>query len=249
MAESIKPVIRRFPDLGSMSQEVANNIILIAGDSIAKTGRFSLALSGGNTPSTLYHLLGSEYGDKIDWSTTHIFWGDERFVPTESEESNFKMAHRLLISRVPIPPENVHPIKTVNIEPELSSKIYEKELKDFFHLNNSKKEFKTFDLILMGIGADGHTASLFPGDPVLFERERLVKSVKAPEKYLIRQRITLTFPAINSAERVYFLISGTEKKEVFKKIHKERSTSETRIPPELVHPRGELLWFVTDELI
>ncbi len=249
MAESIKPLIRSFPNLRSMSHEVAKKIVLEAGDSIEKTGRFSLVLAGGNTPSILYQLLGSEYRDKIDWSSTHLFWGDERFVPRESDESNFNLAYRLLISRVPILNQNVHPIQTVDIDPDLASKIYENELKDFFHLKGSIKNYKTFDLVLLGIGGDGHTASLFPNDSVLYERERLVRSVKAPRKYLTRLRITLTLPAINSAKKVYFLASGPEKKEIIRRMLSDNVSFDTPLPVELVKPRGELIWFVTDNLI
>jgi 6-phosphogluconolactonase len=232
-----------------MSHEVAKKIVLKAGDSIDKNGRFSLALAGGNTPSILYQLLASEYRNKIDWSSTHLFWGDERFVPKESEENNFNLAYRFLISRVPIPNQNVHPIQTVDIKPEVASKIYENELKDFFHLRGSIKNYKTFDVVILGIGGDGHTASLFPNDPVLYERERLVKSVKAPRKYLTRLRITLTLPAINSAESIYFLASGPEKKEIIRKMLSDKVSFETPIPAELVHPKDELIWFLTHNII
>jgi 6-phosphogluconolactonase len=232
-----------------MSHEVAKKIVMEAGPSIDKNGRFSLALAGGNTPRILYQLLGGEYRDKIDWSSTHLFWGDERFVPRKSEESNFNLAYRFLISQVPIPNQNVHPIQTVDIEADLASKIYENELKDFFHLRGSIKNYKTFDLVILGIGGDGHTASLFPNDSVLYERERLVKSVNAPRKYLARHRITLTLPAINSAERVYFLASGLEKKEIFRKMLGEKGSADTLLPAELVHPRDEVIWFVTNNLI
>jgi 6-phosphogluconolactonase len=250
MAESIKkPVIRSFPNLGLMSQEVAKKIVRIAGDSIDRTGRFSLALAGGNTPTTLYQLLGGEHCDKIDWSSTHLFWGDERFISSESEESNFNKAYRALISRIPIPEQNVHPIQTDDIVPDMASKIYEKELKDFFQLKNSIKNYTTFNLVILGLGVDGHTASLFPGDPVLYEREGLVKNVKAPRKYLTRNRITLTLPTINSAERVYFLVSGPEKKEILRKVLNESGSANTPLPAELVRPNGELLWFVTDNKV
>jgi 6-phosphogluconolactonase len=229
-----------------MSHEVAKKIVLVAGKSINKTGRFSLALAGGNTPKILYQLLGSEYRDKIDWSSTHIFWGDERFVPMESEESNFNMAYRSIISKVTIPNQNVHPIQTVDIDPNMASLIYENELKDFFHLRGSINNNKTFDLVLLGIGTDGHTASLFPKDSVLNERDRLVMSVKAPRKYLTRLRITLTIPAINSAERIYFLASGHDKKDIIKNILSHKVSFDTPLPAELVNPRSELIWFVVE---
>ena len=247
MAEPVKPLIRHFPDIASMSHAVAEKIVYLANDSIDKTGRFSLALAGGNTPRMLYQLLGEDYRDKIDWPSTHLFWGDERFVPKDDKESNFNMAYRSLISRTPIPDENIHPIQTVDTEYDTASKRYEKELKIFFQLKDLKN-YKTFDLVLLGLGSDGHTASLFPGDPVLYEREKLVKSVKAPRKYLTRKRITLTLPAINSSERVFFLVSGPEKKEVLRRILKEKGSTDTPLPAELVHPKGELIWFVADNL-
>jgi 6-phosphogluconolactonase len=242
MAESVKPDIRRFPDLESLSKAAAQSIEEVANAAIENKGRFSLVLSGGNTPRTLYRLLSTDYGDRISWSSTHLFWGDERYFPNDHPKSNYTMAQQTLISNLPIPAQNIHPVPTEIKTPEEAAASYEKHLRRFFnvttHGNNS-----TFDLLLLGVGEDGHTASLFPGSHVLNEDERWVVSVNAPSTYKTRERITLTLPVINRAEKVFFLVSGIKKERVVKAVLRDVEAAK-KYPAAMVQPKKELVWFL-----
>ena len=243
MAESIKPEIRTFDDLDSLSKATAEEIIKTAIASVAAKGYFSLVLAGGNTPRALYDLLATDFKDKIPWSLTHIFWGDERYVPKDHPDSNYKMTFETLISKVPISTENIHPIPTEIEDPDKAAILYEQEIREFFQTLNSGKE-ASFDLILLGIGEDGHTASLFPKDPILKEKEKLVASVVAPAYYPIRQRITITLPLINSAKKVIFLVSGASKRKVVKEILNIQNSKDNIYPAGFVNPKDRLVWFV-----
>ena len=197
-----------------------------------------VALSGGSTPSTLYSLLAQPpFVGQIEWDKAHFFWSDERCVPVENPLSNYRMAAQRLLSHVPVPPQNVHRAPVELGDPQAIAEAYEQTLCQFFRVE--PPDLPRFDLVLLGLGADGHTASLFPGSDLLQEQTRLVASVpaKAPEP----ARVTFTLPVINRACAVAFLVSGADKQASLSAVLAE----DTRLPGAQVHPtRGELYWFV-----
>ncbi len=198
---------------------------------------FNVALSGGETPRDFYGRL-SGIRNSI-WQKTHIFLVDERFVPFTHSDSNFGMLSKLLLSRVDIPDTNYHPIPAEGASPERAAKEYEKEIRKFFRLSGN--EFPEFDLILLGIGEDGHTASLFPGDDSLNDDVHLVRSVfRGGEQ---RYRITLTLPVLNNASNVIFLAMGKKKSHVLGRVLEDVDES---LPASRVRPKGSLT-FLLDE--
>lgn len=195
------------PDLNALAVGAAGRFATIAEERIAEDRRFSVALSGGSTPNALYRLLTQPpYRDAIDWSRVHIFWGDERSVPPDSVESNYRMARETLLTRVSIPVDQIHRIQG-EMNPEDAATRYEEALIRFFDLLPG--EVPEFDLILLGIGADGHTASLFPGTAALEETDRLV--VANPVDTLETMRITFTIPVLTEAANVMVLAAGADK--------------------------------------
>jgi len=242
MGESLRPEVYVFTDLTNASHSLAEKIVEEAGEAIEKRGRFALALSGGKTPSFLYHLLASEYSARIDWPAIHLFWGDERCVPQNHPDSNFAMAYETMISKVPLPPQNIHRVTSEIQTPERAAESNEKVLREFF--NDSDKETSpTFDVILLGVGEDGHTASLFPGSPALEEKSRWVVAVDAPPSYSPKKRITLTLPVINKSISVFFLVSGSEKRTVLKSILEEPGR---HFPAAMVQARRKIIWYVDE---
>ena len=236
---------KHFPGLEEMSRAVARLISRLAGEHVEKSGRFSLVLSGGETPRLLYGILStSPFLDEIPWGKVHLFWGDERFVPRDHPRSNYLVAEQALISRVPLPGENVHHVPVQEGTPEEAASAYEGILREFLGVSRESPPGPSFDLILLGMGADGHTASLFPGDPVLKEQERWVAAVKAPERYESQNRITLTLPVINRSGMVIFLVSGREKSGLAEEILVDPGKAAGKYPAALVRPRGELRWFI-----
>ncbi len=197
--------VRIFADSDGLYRDAAERIVRAAQSAVAlperSAGRFALLLSGGRTPRRLYALLGSaECRERIDWTRTHLFWGDERAVPMSDPESNYRMVAETLLSRVSIPEQNIHRIRT-ELPPEEAAIEYERELSEFFG------GAPRFHLALLGMGADGHTASLFPGSAALREKQRLVVAASHGSA----QRITLTLPALDSAGEVLFLVTGASK--------------------------------------
>ena len=211
--------------------------IAISEEAIEKRGRFCAALSGGETPIPLYKkLVGLR--NKINWEKTHIFLTDERFVPLNSSDSNGRMIRKTLLDKVKIPKGNVHYVP-IEEDLSLSAQRYEEDILSFFAL--SPGEFPQFDLIMLGVGADGHTASLFPEDPALEETSHLVVAVERPE--LKQGRITLTLPVINDASRVIFFVSGKNKADILKELFEDRNDS---LPAALIHPILNQPLFVLD---
>ncbi len=233
-----------FPNLNAASRILAQEIVDLINSVITKKKSFLLALSGGNTPRTLYNLFASEFSNKIPWEYVHLFWGDERYVPRNDIHSNFAMAYDSFISRVNIPQRNVHRIPVETDSPEKSAELYEILLKQMFSISKEKNDHQSFDLILLGMGKDGHTASLFPKNPVLFEKRRMVCAVNAPQDMKPIQRITITFPTINKADRVFFLISGAEKESILNFIFNESEKAKKLYPAAMVNPRGKTVWFI-----
>jgi len=222
-----------FDDTRDLYRDAAERICDAAHEALDRGGRFILLLSGGSTPRALYALLGSaEYRQRVKWSATHLFWGDERMVPISDPQSNYRMVAETLLSRVEVPPENAHRIRTGST-PEESARGYEQELRRWFGAVTN------FDLALLGMGADGHTASLFPHSRALGEGQRLVVPVleKSPE------RVTLTLPALNAALRVVFLVSGAQKAPALRAVLE--GPPDPDLPAALVRPEnGNVYWLV-----
>jgi 6-phosphogluconolactonase len=200
---------------------------------------FTLVLSGGNTPKQLFALLAKEpYKIMIPWERIHFFWGDERAVPFEDERNNAKMAFDTLLNEVDVPKENIHVMRT-DISPEESATEYEKILREYF-----KEDETTFDLVLLGMGDDAHTLSLFPGQPVIHEKDKWVTSffLKAQDMY----RITLTAPVVNQSACVIFMTTGTGKSMALKSVI-EGNYNPDQFPSQIIRPEdGELHWFVDE---
>jgi 6-phosphogluconolactonase len=198
--------LRVFDDVEALSAAAARTLVEEGKSAILERGRFTLALAGGETPRTLYRTLAGEHRDELPWKDVHLFWSDERFVPSEHAESNVGAALALLLP-LSIPAENVHAPDTTLSSLEDAARRYEEELLRFHPL----------DAVLLGIGEDGHVASLFPGAPALEETTRLVVPVHGASKPP-SERITMTIPALNAARAVYFLVTGSTKREALKRV-------------------------------
>lgn len=222
------------PDAHSLAQIAAEHIVALATEAIERRGRFIVALSGGSTPRPTYALLAEErFSSPIDWSRTHICWGDERCVPPTHPDSNYRMAREALLDHINIPAENVHRIRGERGAAQAAA-AYRTELDDLLGQDGR------FDLILLGMGADGHTASLFPGTTAVKERQKTVVAVYVEK--LDTWRVTLTLPVINSARHVTFLVSGTSKAKTLARVRDGES-----LPAGLVQPTGQLTWIVDQE--
>ena len=235
------PEIHVLSDHEVLSLKAAEIFVDLSRHYIALKNKFIVAVSGGSTPGRLYSLLSSaQYSNQVDWGYIHFFWVDERFVPFSHKDSNYRLLYDNLLRKISIPTENIHPVKTHLPSPQVSAKDYEEEIKTFFGL--SEGILPRFDLILLGIGEDGHTASLFPDSKILQESKHLVAPVMDTEH--VHYRITLTLPVINSSENVVFLLSGKKKATVAKKVLEERDTS---MPAALVSPEKGTLIFLVDK--
>jgi 6-phosphogluconolactonase len=233
--------VRIFHDAAELARAAADEISFRIQETLRQSGRFTWALSGGSTPRALYRLLASdEYRERLPWHAIHFFWGDERHVPPDDAKSNFRMAREAMLDAVPVPPENIHRIAGEEPDAERAAKLYEDELRSFFAL--APGEWPRFDLVLLGLGKDGHTASLFPGSDAVRERERLVVApwVEAQRTF----RITLTPPVLSHARRALFLVSGAEKAAALQAVLAGRREPD-RYPAQAVE--GNRLWLVDRE--
>ena len=232
--------VRRLTTPQDLFQAAAEEVIRSATDAVAKRGRFTIALSGGSTPRNLYTLIAANASTTLPWSQMFFFWGDERHVPPDSPDSNYRMAKETLLSKVPIPPANIFPVPAENPDAGQVAEAYEQTLRKFFAV--APGEFPRFDLILLGMGPDGHTASLFPETAALQEKSRLV--VANWVEKLGGSRITFTLPLLNSARCVAFLVSGTDKAAALHEVLEGNAPAE-KYPSRLVQPSdGKLIWFV-----
>jgi 6-phosphogluconolactonase len=203
-----------FDNAATLYKNAADYIVYLSDKAIKKKNKFSIALSGGNTPRKLYELLSqAPYLTSIDWKNIFVFWSDERCVPLADEQNNSHMAFAAMLNKVPIPSQNIFPIP-VNLQPALAANAYEQILKDFFN-----DDRPAFDLILLGLGDNGHTASLFPFTSILKEKKHIVKEVYVEE--LKAYRISFTSSLINNASHILFLVSGKEKSAIIKTIFSE----------------------------
>jgi 6-phosphogluconolactonase len=209
----------------------------IAGLAAGSDGRFAICLSGGSTPRRLYQLLAeTPYRDALPWERLHWFWGDERFVPWDHPDSNYGMVRAALLARAPVPPQNIHGIPTSG-EPEEAALAYERVLMTYYGSESLDPARPLFDVTILGLGPDGHTASLFPETAALEERRRWSVAVVGAKPEV---RITLTYPTLESSRQAAFLVAGADKREVL-----TRALSGDRVlPAARVHPIGELTWFV-----
>jgi len=230
---------RVLPDLVSLSRAVLEETFPIIQEAVTKRGRFAIALSGGHTPGKMYSLWAQteQYRNKTPWDRVHLFWSDERFVPADDPRSNYRMAREILISQVPIPAENVHPMPTNLSSPEECARAYETELLKFFG-----SEPPAFDVQLLGIGDEGHTASLFPGSPALGEKVRWVAAVRVAAEP--PQRITLTPVVLNQGRNTFFLVAGEGKRAILSAIRDELASKPSQYPAARIHPAREPVWFL-----
>jgi 6-phosphogluconolactonase len=224
-----------------MAMKVAEEMVNMISVSAKKDKRFTLALSGGTTPEILFSILSEKFSKSVPWEHVHIFWGDERCVPPDNPESNFGMAQRKLLMGIEIPSRNIHRILGEN-DPEMEASRYSEEISLF---TRERDEKPLFDLILLGLGEDGHTASIFPGHPELMESERICSVALHPVTF--RKRITLTGRVINNADAVTFLVAGRKKESVVKKLFK-KDPSSLNYPAALIVPvYGRLNWYIDKE--
>ncbi len=231
-------------DAAALTTRAAELFVTLAERAAAEEGtRFTVALSGGSTPKSLYSLLATPaYARQIPWERVHVFWGDERHVAPDDAESNYRMAREALLSKVAIPAENVHRIRAEIPDAADAAATYEADLRGFFSLQPD--ETPRFDLVLLGLGPDGHTASLFPGTDAPHDTDSLVAAVWVEK--LNAHRITLTAPVLNNAATVAFLVAGAEKADVVRQVLDGPREPDT-LPAQLIAPTdGDLLWFLDE---
>ncbi len=230
--------VRVYPAVETLSRAVAGALV----DQIsaaAGPAHFSLALAGGTTPRALYQQLARDYRDAIPWDRLLLFWGDERYVPRDDPRSNYRLVRETLLDEVAIPPDHVHPMPTSFPTPDEAAWAYENTLRTHF-----SNPLPRLDLVLLGMGADGHTASLFPRTRAVEERTRWVVAVRAPVEPA--ERLTMTLPVLNAAASVFFLVTGGEKAEMLRRVLSEPPDALT-CPASAVRPSaGKLVWWADE---
>ena len=232
-------IVEVLPTPTDLFHAAAEEFVRVGGAAIAKHGRFTVALSGGSTPRGLYSLLARDHAN-FPWRDTFLFFGDERHVPPDHPDSNYRMVNEALLSKVPIPAGNVYRVLAENPNAATAAADYEEKVRGFFKLQAS--EFPRLDLILLGLGPDGHTASLFPESDGLKEQSRLVIA-NWVEKFKTH-RITFTFPVLNHATDVMFLASGSDKADMLKQVLEGSNTPP--FPSQQIDPKGRLIWMLDE---
>ncbi len=235
MTDVLQAVVETLADAEALARRAAAWFTATAR---AKQGTIAVALSGGSTPRRLYECLARPpHRDLFPWSRTHWFWGDERFVPKDDPESNYRMAREALLAHAPIPDANIHPIPTEGLTPEAAALAYERELKSFYGADVFEPQRPLFHVVLLGLGPEGHTASLFPDTAILAERARWVGAVigARPEP-----RVTLTFPALESSSEAAFLVAGEGKRAVLARLLR----GDPALPASHLNPDGALRFFI-----
>ncbi len=235
------PELHIFTDASELAAEAADFFLWVGEQAIAQRGRFLVALSGGSTPKALYsELAGPACASRLDWSRVHFCFGDERCVPPSHAESNFAAAQSTLFAPLGIPPDHIYRLEG-EADPAEAARRYEETLRRL--TGTLQGQWPQFDLILLGMGEDGHTASLFPGTPALHERERWVVPGQAPHG--IRSRLTLTPGVINHAGVVLFLVTGASKAAVLRDVVEGRESARAPYPAATIRPAvGRLVWFL-----
>jgi len=227
-------MIEIFANPQELARGAAEYLVARSAEAVAQKGFFTVALSGGSTPKALYQLLADSFQTQVPWSRTHFFWSDERHVPPDHPDSNYRMAHEAMLSHVPVPETNIHRVRSENPNATEAASEYEQTL-----LQLTRQTLPQLDLILLGLGPDGHTASIFPGSEVLHETQLLVAAPWV-EKFNT-YRITMTLPLLNNGASVLFLVSGAEKAEIVKKVIE----GPKQYPAQAVQPtHGQLLWML-----
>jgi len=239
--------VRVFTDLEALSDAAAEIVVAIARESVAARGRFSIALAGGNTPKRTYQLLAERHRNEIDWSCWQVLFGDERFVPNDDKRSNYRMAHDALLANASIPAGNVHPIPTDTPTVGDAADAYDRTLRRVLAADDTRPS--AIDLVLLGLGPDGHTASLFPGSPVLAERTQWARAVEAPTTVQPAvPRVTLTLPCLNGARNVLFRVAGNDKRPVVVEIMQGDEAAQ-RYPAAMVRAAGRTVWLIEQSAI
>jgi 6-phosphogluconolactonase len=232
---------RVFADLDALSRGALEELLRVMREAIQSRGRFAVALAGGKTPAKMYALWAEaeKQGVNTPWDKVHLFWGDERYVPADSPLSNYHMAREALIEHVPIPAANVHPIGGPDAfrTQEVAADAYEAELRKFF-----AAAAPAFDLQMLGLGVEGHVASLFPGSPALEEKQRWVMAVEVPAQP--PERLTLTPAVLNCGRNTFFLVAGANKREIVAALRGEPLAKPSRYPAGIIRPEGRALWFL-----
>jgi 6-phosphogluconolactonase len=236
METALKEEVRILSDPDSLGAAAAELFMAAGDDAISSQGRFSVALSGGATPRGLYRILGTAYRDRIRWDLTHIFWADERCVPKDHIQSNFRLVHEEMLSRLMIPKQNIHRIKG-ELAPEEAAREYEEDL--IRHAGGTG--IPRLDLILLGVGEDGHTASLFPGSASLSETDRLALPVFS--ETAMNWRVTLTLPVLNNASRLMFLVTGRSKAIVVSKLF-DKEKRQAYPAGRIALSHGSIVWLL-----
>lgn len=231
---------RVLPDLESLSLAVAEMLADHVRTAVDREGRCALVLTGGHTPRRTYGLLAGRFGASIPWPRVDLFWGDERYVPPDDPQSNYRLARVALLDHITIPPANVHPMPTQYADMDIAARAYEDEIREYFSNRPPR-----FDILLLGMAANGHVASLFPGHPALRERDRWV--VAATVSADPPRRLTMTFPLINQARAVVFLVAGAAKADAVRRAMAE-GTPIDEVPAAGVTPgHGTLTWWLDDD--
>lgn len=230
---------RVFPDLDALSRAALEELLRVMREAIKERGRFAIALAGGNTPAKMYALWAEagNHGVTTPWDKVHLFWGDERYVPADSPLSNYRMTGEMLIEKVPIPAANVHPMPTDLREPGKAAEAYEAEMRGFFG-----SAAPAFDVQLLGLGVEGHVASLFPGSSALEEKRKWVMAVEAPAKP--PERLTLTPAVLDRGRNTFFLVAGANKREIVALLRAESADKPSQYPAGIIRPEGRALWFL-----
>ncbi len=237
------PIVRVFPDAEAVSRAAAEEFVRRAAEAIAARERFVVALSGGSTPKRLYELLaGPSLRSQVDWGRVEVFWGDERCVPPDNKDSNYHMAQEAMLSRLPIPPDRVHRMQAERPDLDAAARDYQAMIARTFGVDAGAPAPPAFDLILLGMGPDGHTASLFPDTTALAETTRWVVVNHVPK--FAANRLTMTYPLLNSALEVLFVVAGADKADRLAEIL-EGPADPRRLPSQRVRPaNGLLAWYV-----
>jgi 6-phosphogluconolactonase len=228
-------------DAQELYVRAAEEVAHITGEAICTHGEFTFCLSGGSTPAATYDLLATRFRLSVDWKEVQFFWGDERCVPPDHAESNYAMANRTMLSKLALRPDQVHRMRGDD-PPAAAAAAYEDLLRKRFGLDDSESEFPRFDLVMLGLGDNRHTASLFPGDPAVHETQRLVVAVEVDAEP--PRRLTITPPVINHAQRVMFVVAGQGKAAAVKDVL-EGPWDPDKFPAQIVAPAGgEVIWIL-----
>jgi 6-phosphogluconolactonase len=235
-----EPDVRVFADVNELSMQAGRAAARTINEAVRGAGRCSLVLSGGNTPRSLYGLLASEFRNQIPWAHVHVFWGDERYVSPDDTDSNYRMAKDTLLDHVPCPPGNIHPMPTHFPSADAAARDYEKTLRNYFDT-----DWPHFDLSLLGLGEEGHTASLFPRSPALGERTRWVVAVETPADPPLR--LTLTLRALTRSANIYVLVAGSNKASALHHVLTGSPAPNTFPAAGVRLTEGTLIWWVDRE--